>query len=221
MKRIVCICLCALLFIHHHAAAFDPGPESGTTSQQDEFVVEGTVISGTDNLSLIGVNIIEKGTSNGTITDMDGHYTITVSSPEAVIVYRYIGYRTQEIPVNGQSVIDVVLEEEIEMLDEVVVVGYGVQKKVDVTGAISSIQTEEMASIPVTNVATAIQGKAAGVQIIQNSGAPGSEVSIKIRGTGTINNSEPLYVVDGFITESIDFLNPDDIADMQILKDAS
>ena len=122
---------------------------------------------------------------------------------------------------NGRSIIDVILEEEIEMLDEVVVVGYGVQKKVDVTGAISSIQTEELNSIPVSNVATAIQGKAAGVQIIQNSGAPGSDVSIKIRGTGTINNSEPLYVVDGFITESIDFLNPDDIEDMQILKDAS
>jgi TonB-linked SusC/RagA family outer membrane protein len=221
MKRIVFISLCAFLFIHQYAAAFDPGSGNGAPFQQDGFVVQGTVTSGTDNLPLIGVNIIEKGTSNGTISDMDGHYTITVSTPEAVIIYRYIGYRTQEIDVNGQSVVDVVLEEEIEMLDEVVVVGYGVQKKVDVTGAISSIKTEEMASIPVTNVATAIQGKAAGVQIIQNSGAPGSEVSIKIRGTGTINNSEPLYVVDGFITESIDFLNPDDIEDMQILKDAS
>jgi len=221
MKQLVCIIFCAFLINQNSIAAFDTGPGKNTLVQQDEFIVQGTVISGTDRLGLIGVNIIEKGTSNGTITDLEGHYTLSVSGPDAIIVFKYIGYKAQEIPVNGQSVIDVVLEEEIEMLDEVVVVGYGVQKKVDVTGAISSIETEEMSSIPVTNVATAIQGKAAGVQIIQNSGAPGSEVSIKIRGTGTINNSEPLYVVDGFITESIDFLNPDDIADMQILKDAS
>jgi len=212
MKHIVCIFFCAFLIIHNNTAAID---------QQDEFVVQGTVLSGSDNLGLIGVNIIEKGTSNGTITDIEGHYTLSVSGPNVIILFRYIGFKSLEIPVNGQTEIDVVLEEDIEMLDEVVVVGYGVQKKVDVTGAISSIQTEELSSIPVTNVATAIQGRAAGVQVIQNSGAPGSDVSIKIRGTGTINNSEPLYVVDGFITGSIDFLNPDDIADMQILKDAS
>ncbi len=212
MKQFVCILFCAFLIIHSSIAAI---------IQQDEFVVQGTVISRTDNLALIGVNILEKGTSNGTITDLEGHYTLTVSGPDAIIVFKYIGYKSLEINVNGQSVIDVVLEEEIEVLDEVVVIGYGVQKKIDLTGAISSINTEELISIPVTNVASAMQGRAAGVQVIQNSGAPGSAASIRIRGTGTINNSEPLYVVDGFITESIDFLNPNDIEDMQILKDAS
>lgn len=211
MKQLVCIILCAFLIIPNSIAVF----------QQENFVVRGTVISGSDKLGLPGVNILEKGTSNGTITDIEGHYTLTVSGPDVTIVFTYIGYKSQEINVNGQSTIDLVLEEEVEFLDEVVVVGYGVQRKIDLTGAISSIETEEFNSIPVTNVGSAIQGKAAGVQVIQNSGAPGSEASIKIRGTGTINNSEPLYVVDGFITPGIDFLNPDDIAEMQILKDAA
>lgn len=212
MKRIVCIFFCACLIIHGNLAAISP---------QDEIVVQGTVTSESDNLGLPGVNIFEKGTSNGTITDIDGHYTLKVAGPNAIIVFTYVGYGSQEFQVNERTTVDIVLIEDIEELDEVVVVGYGVQKKIDVTGAISSVQTDELNSIPVTNVATAMQGKAAGVQVIQNSGAPGSETSIKIRGTGTINNSDPLYVVDGFITESIDFLNPDDIQEMQILKDAS
>ncbi len=190
-------------------------------SNRQDFVVEGTVISAFDNLGLPGANILEEGTLNGTVTDMDGKYSIKVSSPEAVLTYSFIGFSTQAVTVNGRNTIDIVLEEEIETLEEVVVVGYGVQKKIDVTGAISSINTEDIATIPVTNVATAMQGKAAGIQVVQNSGSPGAGVSIKIRGIGTINNSDPLYVVDGFITEDIDFLNPDDIQDMQILKDAS
>ncbi len=220
MKKIATILITAILFIHSNCFAALTNPESKDPAQEG-IIVEGTVKSGSDQVGLPGVNIIEKGTLNGTITDIDGRYQIKVSGPEAILTFSFIGYVGQEIAVNGRNTIDVVLEDEIETLEEVVVVGYGVQKKVDVTGAISSIRTEDMASIPVTDVATAMQGKAAGIQVIQNSGSPGAGASIKIRGVGTINNSDPLYVVDGFIAENIDFLNPDDIQDMQILKDAS
>ncbi|HSO87091.1 MAG TPA: TonB-dependent receptor [Draconibacterium sp.] len=220
MKRIIYLFLASLLLFHHNILASN-NSEPQITVPQEEHTVKGKVISGTDNLTLPGVNIVEKGTMNGTVTDFDGNFTIKVSSPNAVLKFSSIGFAQMEVEINGRTSIDVVMEENIEKLEEVVVVGYGIQKKADVTGAISTIKTEELTSIPVTNVATAMQGRASGVQVVQNSGSPGADVSIKIRGTGTINNSDPLYVVDGFITEDINFLNPDDVQDIQILKDAS
>lgn len=220
MKKIAYVLITAILFIHINCFASFRNTDLNDSEQQ-EFIVEGIVRSGADQAALPGVNIVEKGTLNGTITNLDGKYYFKVSGPEAILSFSFIGFIDQEIAVHGRNTIDIVLEEEIETLEEIVVVGYGVQKKVDVTGAISSIRIKDMATIPVTNVATAMQGKAAGIQVIQNSGSPGAGVSVKIRGIGTINNSDPLYVVDGFISENIDYLNPDDIQDMQILKDAS
>lgn len=220
MKRIIYLFLTSLLlFPLYNLSAGNP--ELLESVQQQEFTVSGTVTSGSDHLTLPGVTVVEKGTMNGVVTDFDGNFTIKVSGPNAVLKFSSVGFTTQEIEIKGKTKLDIILEENIEKLDEVVVVGYGVQKKADVTGAISTIKTEELASIPVTNVASAMQGRASGVQVVQNSGSPGAGVSIKIRGTGTINNSDPLFVVDGFITENIDFLNPDDVQDMQILKDAS
>ena len=221
MKRIIYLFLASILLFHLNGFAFSGIDLTYKNSQQEEYTVTGTVISGTDSLTLPGVNIVEKGTMNGTVTDFDGNFTIKVSGPDAVLKFSSIGFAQKEVEINGRTKIKVVLEENIEKLEEVVVVGYGIQKKADVTGAISTIKTEELTSIPVTNVATAMQGRASGVQVVQNSGSPGAPVSIKIRGTGTINNSDPLYVVDGFITQNIDFLNPDDVQDIQILKDAS
>lgn len=221
MKRIIYLVLVSFFLFHLNISAVSSGSEQNITAPQEEFTVKGIVISGTDNLTLPGVNIVEKGTMNGTVTDIDGNFTIKVAGPNAILRFSSIGFAQQEVEIGGRTKIDVVLKENIEKLEEVVVVGYGVQKKADVTGAISTIKTEELTSIPVTNVATAMQGRASGVQVVQNSGSPGANVSIKVRGTGTINNSDPLYVVDGFITQDINFLNPDDVQDIQILKDAS
>jgi TonB-linked SusC/RagA family outer membrane protein len=221
MKRIAYLFLAAIFLFQINGSVFSNSPETIIANQKAQHTVTGLVTSGTDNLPLPGVNIVEKGTLNGTVADLNGKYTLNVSSPDVVIVFSYIGFAAQEVKVNGRTQIDVVMEEMVEKLEEVVVYGYGVQKKADVTGAISTIKTKELTSIPVTNVATAMQGRASGVQVIQNSGSPGAVASIKIRGTGTINNSDPLYVVDGFITENMDFLNPDDVQDIQILKDAS
>jgi len=221
MKRITYLFLASFLLFQLNSLAFFSSTVSFITVPQEEHTVTGKVISGSDNLTLPGVNIVEKGTMNGTVTDFDGNFTLKVSSPNAVLRFSSIGFALKEVEINGKTKIDIVLEENIEKLEEVVVVGYGIQKKADVTGAISTIKTEELTSIPVTNVATAMQGRASGVQVVQNSGSPGASASIKIRGTGTINNSDPLYVVDGFITQNIDFLNPDDVQDIQILKDAS
>lgn len=220
MKRIAYLFLATLLF-QIHGSVFSNSPETNIATLKAQHTVSGRVISSTDNLPMPGVNIVEKGTLNGTVADLDGKYTLIVSGPDAVIVFSFIGFAPQEVKIDGRAQIDVVLEEIIERLEEVVVYGYGIQKKADVTGAISTIKTQELTSIPVTNVATAMQGRASGVQVIQNSGSPGAVASIKIRGTGTINNSDPLYVVDGFISENLDFLNPDDVQDIQILKDAS
>ena len=221
MKRIAYLFLAAFFLFQTYGSVFSNSPETNIATRKAQHTVTGQVISGTDNLPMPGVNIVEKGTMNGTVADLDGKYTLTVSSPDAVIVFSFMGFAQQEVKIDGRTQIDIVMEEMIETLDEVVVYGYGVQKKADVTGAISTIKTKDLTSIPVTNVATAMMGRASGVQVIQNSGSPGSVASIKIRGTGTINNSDPLYVVDGFITENMDFLNPDDVQDIQILKDAS
>lgn len=137
--------------------------------------------------------MVEKGTTNGTITDMDGNFTLEVAS-NAILVVSYIGYQNQEISVNGQKDFKISLKEDSQALDEVVVVGYGTQKKVNLTGSVSSVNFEEQAlSRPITNVSNALAGISAGVQVMQSSGQPGSDGStIRIRGVGTLNNAEPL-----------------------------
>ena len=214
-----------------------------TTALFAQNKVKGTV---SDDLGpAIGVSVVEKGTSNGVITDLDGNYEITVK-PGATLVFSSIGYATQEIVVGSQSVINVLLKEDTQFLDEVVVVGYGVMKRSDLSGASVSMKEEDLKGSIITNLDQSLQGRAAGVSAVQTSGAPGSSSSIRVRGQATVNaNAEPLYVIDGVIVQGggnsgADFglgdalgngkvstisplstINPADIVSMEILKDAS
>ncbi len=182
--------------------------------------VSGTVVDGQTQEPLMGVTVIEKGTSNGTVTDIDGKYSITVAS-KAILNLSFMGFATEQVAVNGRSVVDVNMKPESKQLDELVVIGYGVQKKSDITGSISSVAGKDINNQPVSSALQALQGRAAGVNIIQNTGAPGSNTTIKVRGTCTINDADPLYVVDGFIVDNIDYLNPNDIQNVEIFKDAA
>ena len=189
---------------------------------QSTFVVSG-VITATDmgEMGLPSVNVLEKGTFNGTVTDLDGAYTLTVSSPEAVIEVSFIGYLTKSVEVNGRANVNVELQPDVLGLEEAVVVGYGNQKRSQISGAVGKIGSKEITSVPVLRTEQALQGRAAGVQVSQNSGQPGSTQSIRIRGTGSLNNAEPLYVVDGIPSFGIDYLNPSDIESISVLKDAA
>lgn len=187
-------------------------------SYAQKITVEGRVSD--DAETLIGVAVMEKGTNNGAITDMDGKYSLKVEK-NAILVFSYMGYETVTLPVNGRNKVDVVMKSVTKDLDELIVIGYGVQKKSDITGSISSISGKDVNETPVSSVLQAMQGRAAGVSVIQNSGAPGGTTTIKVRGTGTINDADPLYVVDGFIVDNIDYLNPNDIENIEVFKDAA
>ncbi|MBK8391397.1 MAG: TonB-dependent receptor [Saprospiraceae bacterium] len=186
-----------------------------------QFTVSGTVISESGAEPLIGATILEQGTANGTTTDLDGKFVLDVSGPTATISISYVGFSEMIIPIDSRPLIDIVLKESGVLIDQVVVVGYGVQKKSDLTGAVSSLKGEEIQRIPTPNFAQALQGKIAGVYASPPSGKPGESAVIRIRGTGTLNNSNPLYVIDGMITYDADFLNPQDIESIEVLKDAS
>ena len=182
--------------------------------------VSGTVLDKTGE-SVIGASVVVKGTTNGTITDFDGKFTLQNVPDNGTIQVSFVGYKTVDIQVKGQSTVKIILEEDTETLDEVVVVGYGVQKKSDVTGAMARVGSEELNTRPVNNAFEALQGKAAGVDIT-SSERPGTVGSIRIRGNRSISaSSDPLYVVDGVPVDNIKFLSPNDIESMQILKDAS
>ena len=172
---------------------------------------------------VIGASVVVKGTSNGTVTDLDGKFTVANAPQNGNLVISYVGYRTQTIALGGKSQFNVTLEEDKQLLDEVVVVGYGVQRKSDVTGALTRVGEKELNAKPVANAFEALQGKAAGVDIT-TSERPGTVGSIKIRGTRSISaSSAPLYVVDGVPLQAggIETLNPRDIESIDILKDAS
>jgi len=187
---------------------------------QDPVTVRGN-ITDSQGVPLSGASIQEKNTSNGAVADFDGNYTIEVSSSNAILVFSYLGMQTIERTVGQDTNINIQLEEDANFLDEVVVVGYGTTAKKDVTGAISSIKGDDFKNLPVSGIDKALQGRMAGVQVVPNGGAPGGSVAIRIRGTGTVNNSEPLYVVDGIPTANINGINPNDIESIQVLKDAS
>ncbi|MEM7381882.1 MAG: TonB-dependent receptor, partial [Bacteroidota bacterium] len=155
----------------------------------------------------------------GTQTDFDGNYTINAEN-NSILVFSYIGYKTIEVPVNSQTTINVSLEEDASQLDEVVVTGYGTQSKRDVTGAVSSVETEELLAVPATTFAQQLQGRAAGISIV-NDARPGGEATVRIRGFGTVGNNDPLYIIDGVPSQSQSNLNPNDIESLQVLKDAS
>ena len=177
------------------------------------------LVSDTSKEPLIGVSVLEKGTSNGTITDIEGRFSLNTKE-NAVLVFSYVGYKTMEKKVTSQM--SVTLQEDAEMLEEVVVIGYGTVQRKDVTTAISTVSTKDLIERPITSAGQAIQGKVAGISVIQPSGMPGGELSIRVRGTTSFNGSnDPLYVVDGVPVDKIDFLSPNDIASMQVMKDAS
>jgi TonB-linked SusC/RagA family outer membrane protein len=182
--------------------------------------ITGTV-SDADGVPLPGANVVIKGTTNGTTADFDGNYAIDDVQSGATLVFSYIGYTTREIPVNGQSIVNASLQEDLENLDEVIVVAYGTTTKKDLTGAVGVVSGEDLAKFPTSTIDQALQGRTAGVQIVSNSGAPGASVAINIRGTGTFTTSTPLYVVDGYPTQDISFLNPNNIQSISVLKDAS
>ncbi len=209
--------------------------------------ITGTVKDAQTSEALPGVNVVIKGTTNGTVTNIEGGYSLEVPSDETILIFSFIGYENQEVLVNAQNVIDVLLKTEVTGLDEVVVVGYGTQKKSDLSGAVVSVSEEKLGGSIVANLDQAIQGRAAGVTAVNTSGQPGSSVSIRVRGQGTLraDAAEPLYVIDGVPIQNVSqsghavglgdnlgngsvstfsglsSINPSDILSMEILKDAS
>ncbi|MDN3670244.1 TonB-dependent receptor [Echinicola jeungdonensis] len=189
-----------------------------TIAQQTN--VSGTV-SDPNGEPIPGVNILEKGTNNGTVTNLDGEFSFTVSSPDASLTFSFIGFQSQEITLNGQTNLNVILTESISSLEEVVIIGYGTQREKDLTSAITTIKSDEIVRTPTSNAMQSLQGRVAGVQIV-SSGAPGSSPTVRVRGVGSFEGgAAPLYVVDGMFFENIDFLNPNDIETISVLKDAS
>jgi TonB-linked SusC/RagA family outer membrane protein len=206
-------------------------------------VVKGTVQDQSGE-PLIGVTVMAKGTTNGTMTDIDGRFSLSVAKSNATLVFTYVGMETQEIALSGRTNIDVTMREDASTLDEVVVVGYGTQRRSDITGSVASLSEDQMRQSIVTNADQFLQGKVAGVQVTQNSGAPGGATSIRIRGASSLNSSnEPLYVIDGVpmstanntiggfdwaggtngqnTVNPLAAIAPSDIVSIDVLKDAS
>ena len=183
--------------------------------------LKGTIRSKADKQPLPGVSVAIKGTLTGGITDLDGNFSIHVKSGD-ILVASFIGYKTQEIPVGSRTNMDILLEEDVALLDEVVVVGYGIQKKSDITGSVSSVKSENIRNAAFTRTDEALQGQIAGVQVVNNDASPNSSISIRIRGVNSINAaSDPLVIIDGMQGGSMSNVHPNDIESIEILKDAS
>lgn len=203
--------------------ALDESDNNAIKTTSQDFNVNGTVTD-TNGQPLIGANILEKGTSNGTQSDFDGKFSISVSNEDTILVISYLGFLTQEININKQTTINIVLQEDLANLDEVVVIGYGTQKKKDVTGSIASIETTQIDYRPIASVEEAMQGLVSGLNIAQRASSPGELGTVSIRGLGSITaGTQPLWVVDGFPTDqrNAQSINPADIQSVDILKDAS
>lgn len=184
--------------------------------------ITGTITSASDRSGLIGAAVMIKGTTSGTITDFDGHYSIISKTPQCTLVFSSLGFKTTEVIVKpNQQVVDLVMEENVNALADVVVIGYGSTKKALLTGANLNVKGDDLAKLNTGTALEALQGVAAGVSISRNNGSPGAGTKVTIRGMGTINNSSPLYVVDGVTVSSIDYLSPSDIESIDVLKDAA
>jgi TonB-dependent starch-binding outer membrane protein SusC len=205
--------------VYDRQVILSPIEQSGVLSEFQQQSITGSVKDESGN-PLGGVTVKVKGTSIGIITDATGKYSLSNVGENATLIFSFIGMATQEIPLNGRTKIDVVLKQEAIGLDEVVVIGYGTIKKIDLTGSVTSVRGTSIVSSAAANPIVALQGRASGVQVIE-SGTPGTAPTIKIRGIGTTGNSEPLYVVDGMMYDNIQFLNSNDIESFDILKDAS
>jgi len=182
--------------------------------------VSGT-IRDASGIEVIGANILVQGTDVGTLSDIDGSYSITMPSGSNRLVVSYLGYKTEVIDVNGRSTIDVVMADDAELLDEVVVVGYGVQRKSDLVGSVASLDGGDIQALVTGNPTSALQGKMAGIQVENNGGAPGGASNLYVRGVSSLTNSFPLYVIDGTFAEDMRHLNPKDIESIEVLKDAA
>lgn len=183
--------------------------------------VSGKVLSSGDGMPLPGVNVIVKDSQNGTITDFDGNFTLTNVSPNGVLTFSYMGFKTLEVNVNSKKIFTISMEEDASQLDEVVVVAYGTQKKVNLTGAIATVKVDDIKNRPITNATQMLSGMVSGVSVLQQSGQPGGDgATIRIRGVGTLGNSNPLVIVDGIIG-TLGNVNPSDIESMTVLKDAA
>jgi TonB-dependent starch-binding outer membrane protein SusC len=178
------------------------------------------VVKDTGGQPMSGVTVVVKGTTAGTLTGMDGKYSLPVPAGATVLGFSFIGYTNLEIPINGQSVINATLQQAINEISEVVVVGYGTQKRATVTGAITSVGSKDLSSLPVSTADQALQGRASGVTVVNN-GSPGTAPTIRIRGLSTMNSNEPLIVIDGVVSVGMGNLNPNDIESVEVLKDAS
>ena len=174
--------------------------------------LSGVVLDATGE-AVIGANVVVKGTTNGTITNFDGQFTLNVPD-NCELEVSYIGYTPQTVKYTGQSTIKVVLNEDTQALEEVVVVGYGTMRKSDLTGSVGKVDLKEMTKVSTIDAAQALQGRLAGVNVVSNSGSPGAGATIRIRGIGTINNSDPLYIVDGFPCSDMSHVSPQDIESM-------
>ena len=186
--------------------------------------VRGTVTDATDGSTLPNVNIFEKGTTTGVISDLEGFYEITVSEPDAILVFSFVGFINEEINVNGRREIDVLMVPDIFTLEETVVIGYGVQRRDDLTGSVSIISGDDLTRTSPATLGQALQGRAAGVSVTANSGQPGAQTSVKIRGIGSISSGpDPLYIIDGMVSNRyvVNVINPSDIESISVLKDAS
>ena len=185
-----------------------------------EYVVTGTIYDANSSAPLLGATVSVKGTTNGTVTDLDGKYSLTVKSDD-ILTVNYLGYLTEEVAVNGQSTVDINLTPDIADLEQIIVIGYGVQKKKLNTGATLDKSGEDIQALNTTSAMDALKGLSPGVSITQTSGMPGADSKVYIRGIGTIGNANPLYIVDGIAVDGIDNLSPSDIESIDILKDAA
>ena len=191
-------------------------------ARAQEIQINGKVVSATDSEPLPGVSVVLKGTTTGSTTDINGEFSV-VAPADGVLIFSFIGMTTQEVEINSQSTINVRLEEERTGLEEVVVVGYGTQKKVNLSGAVNSIDTKELENRPIVNLSQGLQGVAPNLNIDFVSGEPGQAARVNIRGTTSINGGEPLILIDGVPAPSAELnrLAPEDVADISVLKDAS
>lgn len=183
--------------------------------------ITGRVTLENDSEPAIGVSVKLKGTTSGATTDLDGNFSLEIPNRSAVLIFSYTGFLPQEITVGDQNTIYIRLSENASMINEVVVTGYGSQKRSSISGSVSTLDAKEIAERPILRVEQALQGRTAGVVVAANSGSPGSTLSVRVRGTGTINNADPLYIVDGIPVDGLDFLNPNDIETINVLKDAA
>ncbi|MGS2761011.1 SusC/RagA family TonB-linked outer membrane protein [Sinomicrobium sp. M5D2P9] len=223
-RNTICILLMSSMTVLLYARDVSSPVEAGAESVPLFLSVTGQITAQTDGMPLAGASVMEKGTTNGVVADFDGNYSIEVSGPDAVLVVSYVGFKTTEVTVDGQEVINIVLQEDLAQLDEVVVVGYGEQKRETITGSVATIQSKDLAKSPTVNVSNAIAGRMPGVIATQDSGEPGADDSnIRIRGSNSFGDSSPLVVIDGIPAREGGFsrLNPADIENISVLKDAS